>query len=57
VLISNDGAGARQLVGAKNSPARWFDGVVRRMTGNGQANESAAHESGESAAQEAAEKT
>jgi len=24
VLISNDGAGARQMVGAKNSPARWF---------------------------------
>jgi ethanolamine utilization protein EutN len=24
VLISNDGAGARQLVGAKTSPVRWF---------------------------------
>ena len=24
VLLSNDGAGARQLVGDKNSPARWF---------------------------------
>jgi ethanolamine utilization protein EutN len=24
VMLSNDGAGARQLVGAKNSPARWF---------------------------------
>jgi ethanolamine utilization protein EutN len=24
VIISNDGAGARQLVGVKNSPVRWF---------------------------------
>jgi ethanolamine utilization protein EutN len=24
VLVTNDGAGARELVGAKNSPARWF---------------------------------
>lgn len=24
VIISNDGAGARQLVGSKNSPVRWF---------------------------------
>ena len=24
VLISNDGQGARELVGARNSPARWF---------------------------------
>ena len=24
VILSNDGAGARQLVGDKNSPARWF---------------------------------
>jgi ethanolamine utilization protein EutN len=24
VLISNDGQGARDLVGARNSPARWF---------------------------------
>jgi len=24
VLVSNDGAGARQLVGAKNSPVRWM---------------------------------
>jgi len=24
VLLSNDGAGARQLVGHKNSPARWL---------------------------------
>jgi ethanolamine utilization protein EutN len=24
VIISNDGAGARQMVGAKNSPVRWF---------------------------------
>lgn len=24
VILSNDGAGARQLVGAKNSPVRWF---------------------------------
>ena len=24
VLIGNDGQGARDLVGARNSPARWF---------------------------------
>jgi len=24
VLLCNDGAGARQMVGAKTSPARWF---------------------------------
>ena len=24
VIISNDGAGARQMVGSKTSPARWF---------------------------------
>jgi ethanolamine utilization protein EutN len=24
VILSNDGAGARQLVGIKNSPVRWF---------------------------------
>jgi len=24
VILCNDGAGARQLVGNKNSPARWF---------------------------------
>jgi ethanolamine utilization protein EutN len=24
VILSNDGAGARELVGAKNSPARWM---------------------------------
>lgn len=24
VIVSNDGAGARALVGAKDSPARWF---------------------------------
>jgi ethanolamine utilization protein EutN len=24
VILSNDGAGARALVGAKNSPARWL---------------------------------
>jgi ethanolamine utilization protein EutN len=24
VIISNDGAGARQLVGVKTSPVRWF---------------------------------
>lgn len=24
VIISNDGAGARELVGAKNSPVRWL---------------------------------
>jgi ethanolamine utilization protein EutN len=24
VIVCNDGAGARQLVGNKNSPARWF---------------------------------
>jgi ethanolamine utilization protein EutN len=24
VLVSNDGAGARTLVGVKNSPVRWF---------------------------------
>ncbi|MFN4260516.1 MAG: EutN/CcmL family microcompartment protein [Gemmataceae bacterium] len=24
VVLSNDGAGARQLVGANNSPIRWF---------------------------------
>lgn len=24
VIISNDGAGARQMVGNKNSPVRWF---------------------------------
>jgi len=23
VILSNDGAGARELIGAKNSPARW----------------------------------
>jgi ethanolamine utilization protein EutN len=24
VILSNDGAAARELVGARNSPARWF---------------------------------
>ncbi|MBY0524811.1 MAG: EutN/CcmL family microcompartment protein [Gemmataceae bacterium] len=24
VIVSNDGGGARQLVGSKTSPARWF---------------------------------
>jgi ethanolamine utilization protein EutN len=24
VILSNDGAGARELVGAKNSPVRWM---------------------------------
>jgi microcompartment protein CcmK/EutM len=24
VIVSNDGAGARQIVGSKTSPARWF---------------------------------
>jgi ethanolamine utilization protein EutN len=24
VIMSNDGAGARALIGSKNSPARWF---------------------------------
>jgi ethanolamine utilization protein EutN len=24
VIVSNDGAGARALIGHKNSPARWF---------------------------------
>ncbi len=24
VLLSNDGANAREMVGAKNSPVRWF---------------------------------
>jgi len=24
VIVSNDGAGARKLVGQKNSPVRWF---------------------------------
>jgi ethanolamine utilization protein EutN len=24
VIVSNDGAGARELVGAKNSPVRWM---------------------------------
>ena len=24
VMISNDGKGARELMGAKNSPVRWF---------------------------------
>ena len=24
VIVSNDGAGARQMVGAKNSPVRWM---------------------------------
>ena len=24
VILSNDGAGARQLVGVKDSPVRWF---------------------------------
>jgi ethanolamine utilization protein EutN len=24
VIISNDGAAAREMVGARNSPARWF---------------------------------
>lgn len=24
VIVSNDGAGARQLVGVKNSPVRWM---------------------------------
>jgi hypothetical protein len=24
VIISNDGAGARELVGIKNSPVRWM---------------------------------
>jgi microcompartment protein CcmK/EutM len=25
VIISSDGAGTRQLIGAKNSPARWLN--------------------------------
>ena len=29
VMISNDGAGARELVGDKNSPVRWFVMGVR----------------------------
>jgi ethanolamine utilization protein EutN len=24
VIVSNDGAGARELVGVRNSPVRWF---------------------------------
>jgi ethanolamine utilization protein EutN len=24
VILSNDGAGARELIGAKNSPVRWI---------------------------------
>jgi ethanolamine utilization protein EutN len=24
VILSNDGAGARELIGSKNSPARWL---------------------------------
>ncbi len=24
VIISNDGAGAREMIGSRNSPARWF---------------------------------
>ena len=24
IILSNDGAGAREMVGAKNSPVRWF---------------------------------
>jgi ethanolamine utilization protein EutN len=24
VIISNDGAGAREMMGSKNSPVRWF---------------------------------
>jgi ethanolamine utilization protein EutN len=24
VILSNDGAGAREMVGVKNSPVRWF---------------------------------
>jgi ethanolamine utilization protein EutN len=24
VIVSNDGAAAREMVGARNSPARWF---------------------------------
>jgi ethanolamine utilization protein EutN len=24
VILCNDGAGARQLLGSKNTPARWF---------------------------------
>lgn len=24
VILSNDGSGAREMVGAKDSPARWF---------------------------------
>jgi len=32
VMVSNDGAGARELVGAKNSPVRWMVlGVARSM--------------------------
>jgi ethanolamine utilization protein EutN len=31
VIVSNDGAGARELVGARNSPVRWMVlGVVDR---------------------------
>jgi ethanolamine utilization protein EutN len=31
VIVSNDGAGARALVGAKTSPVRWFVmGIVDR---------------------------
>jgi ethanolamine utilization protein EutN len=31
VILSNDGAGARQLVGAKDSPVRWMTlGIVDR---------------------------
>jgi ethanolamine utilization protein EutN len=29
VIISNDGAGARQLIGSKNSPIRWMVMGVR----------------------------
>ena len=33
VLLSNDGAGARQMVGHKNSPVRWLVlGICDRWT-------------------------
>jgi ethanolamine utilization protein EutN len=35
VIVSNDGAGARQLVGVKTSPVRWF---VMGLKDHGNAN-------------------
>jgi len=41
VVVSNDGAGARQMVGKKNSPVRWLvlgiiDGKTEASTTGGQ---------------------